>query len=117
MSEWRWYRSGAIVPVSEDEARRAFDHWKILSDDRGAATFMNAQMWAEIDGLRAEITRLNGVVATMGEALTFYSDDMNYLDRLGIAVFNPELLEGSERAPVLIDDGAMARAALAKAKE
>ncbi len=50
---WQYYRAGKIVPITEEEARRNFDCWHFLSDDRGAATFMIEQLWNEIDQLRA----------------------------------------------------------------
>jgi hypothetical protein len=49
---WVFYRDGSIVNITEDEARHQFDHWGILSDDRGAATLLIEQMWTEIDRLR-----------------------------------------------------------------
>jgi hypothetical protein len=51
--EWRFYRKGKIVPITEEEARHTFDHWGIRSDDRGAALLMIEQLWQEIDRLRA----------------------------------------------------------------
>lgn len=51
--EWKFYRNGKIVPITEEEARRTFDGWSTLSDDRGAATLMIEQLWQEIDRLRA----------------------------------------------------------------
>ena len=57
--QWRWYRDGVIVPVTEQHARHVFDRWQYLSDDRGAACLMIEQLWAEIDRLRviAEVMR------------------------------------------------------------
>jgi hypothetical protein len=52
-TSWRYYRLGSITPITEDEARHTFDHWRILSDERGAAGLMLDQLWAEIDRLRA----------------------------------------------------------------
>lgn len=53
-AQWRYYRNGVIVPITEEEARHTFDRWKVLSDDRGAATLMIEQLWTEIDRLRAD---------------------------------------------------------------
>jgi hypothetical protein len=57
MTEWRFYRNGIIVPITEDEARHMFDRWSILSDENGAALTLIEQMWCEIDQLRAELAR------------------------------------------------------------
>jgi hypothetical protein len=54
---WRWYKDGVIVEVSEQHARHVFDRWKFLSDDRGSATLMLDQLWAEIDRLRAALSQ------------------------------------------------------------
>ncbi len=50
--QWRFYREGVIVPITEEEARHTFDRWQVLSDDRGAALLMIEQLWEEIDRLR-----------------------------------------------------------------
>jgi hypothetical protein len=49
---WVFYRAGSIVKITEDEARHTFDSWGKLSDDRGMATLLIDQLWAEIDRLR-----------------------------------------------------------------
>lgn len=54
---WLFYRDGEIVPVTETEARHAFDHWQQLSCDRGMANLMIDQLWSEIDRLRESLRR------------------------------------------------------------
>lgn len=57
MSEWAYYRQGVINTITENEARKIFDNWKVLSCDRGAATLMIDQLWNEIDQLRAQLNQ------------------------------------------------------------
>lgn len=59
--QWQYYREGVIVPIPEEEARKQFERWKILSDGRGMATFMLDQLWDEIDKLRALVDSYSAV--------------------------------------------------------
>jgi len=66
---WRFYRDGVITPITEEEARRTFDAWNILSDDRGAALLLIEQMWAEIDRLRMAETYLKKQIQILTDAV------------------------------------------------
>lgn len=79
MSEWKYYRSGKIVPITEDEARNTFDYWGVLSDDRGMACLMHEQMWAEIDRLRAELAARDERIAGLEAALRTWNKALSQI--------------------------------------
>lgn len=88
MTDWKFYRNGEFVPITEDEARHTFDRWGVLSDDRGMACLMHDQLWAEIDRLRAELAAKSERIAELESAATTWREDACRLSGGLIAIRN-----------------------------
>lgn len=65
MTEWNFYRDGAIVRITENAARHELDAWRLRSCDRGMSMLLHDQMWSEIDRLRATLAERDTEITTL----------------------------------------------------
>ena len=55
-AQWMFYGSGVYGPANERTIRQFTERYgQYMSDESGVANMVFAQMWAEIDRLRAEV--------------------------------------------------------------